>query len=60
MSSFIEKTSSGELHETSGQMTQMQAYMKSFIAADDYILMDGNSIVSKSDHISLSKKGYNT
>lgn len=55
MSSFTEKTSSGVLHETGGQMTQMQAYMKSFIAADDYILMDGTSIVSKSDHISQSK-----
>ena len=60
MNSFTEKTSSGVLYETGGQMTQMQAYMKSFSAADDYILMDGTSIVSKSDHISLSKKGYNT
>ena len=55
MSSFTEKTSSGVLRETGGQMTQMQAYMKSFIAADDYILVDGTSIVSKSDHISQSK-----
>lgn len=60
MNPFTEKTSSGVLHDTGGQLAQMQAYMKSFITSDDYILMDGTSIVSQSEHISMAKKGYNT
>ncbi len=60
MAPFTDKTSSAVLHETGGQAEQMHAYMKSFISRDDYILMDGTSIVSKSDNIPMAKKGYNT
>lgn len=56
---FNEKTSSGILNSIGGQPEKMQDYMKSFITQDDYILMDGTSIVSKSENISMVKNGYN-
>ena len=57
--SFSDKISSGILNQIGGREHDMQAYMKSFIAKGDYILMDGTQIVSKSQNIPLSKKGYN-
>lgn len=56
---FNDKTSSQLLHTIGEQSDNMQQYMKSFIGKDEYILMDGTSIVSKSEHISLAKTGYN-
>jgi transposase len=56
---FNDKTSSQVLHNIGSQTDNMHQYMRSFIGEDEYILMDGTSIMSKSDHISLSKVGYN-
>lgn len=56
---FNEKTSSSILHKIGGQLDKMQDYMRSFISDEDYILMDGTSIVSKSENISIAKNGYN-
>jgi transposase len=60
MATFNDKTASGVLNNIGGQKEQLYAYMKSFIGKDDYILMDGTSLVSKSANIGLARKGYNT
>lgn len=57
---FNDKTASGVLNYIGGQTEAMQAYMRSFIGRDDYILIDGTSIISKSENIPMVQKGYNT
>ena len=55
---FSEKQASGILNRIGGQPDKMLQYMKSFIGAGDYIVMDATNILSQSEHISLAKKGY--
>ena len=56
---FTDKTASAILNKTGGRTEAMQGYMKSFITAGDYILMDGTNITSKSEYIPAAKRGYN-
>ena len=56
---FNEKTSSATLKVIGGMPAQRQAYMKSFIKRDDYLLMDATNIFSNSHLMTLSRQGYN-
>lgn len=56
---FNEKTASGILNRTGSMAEAMQLYMKSFIEKGDYILMDATQVLSQSEQIPLSRKGYN-
>lgn len=57
---FSEKHASGVLNKIGGRHEQMLSYMKSFIAKDDFILMDATDIFSNSSNIPLAQKGYNS
>jgi transposase len=57
---FTDKTASEVLNSIGKQPEQMHHYMKSFVKEDDYILIDGTSIVSKSQRLDLAQVGYNT
>jgi len=56
---YNDKTASGLLNKLGQSMDQVHQYMRSFIKTDDYILMNGTNIISKSDQIDYAKKGYN-
>ncbi|HEY6915009.1 MAG TPA: transposase [Paludibacter sp.] len=56
---FNDKTASSVLNTVGAMHEQMLGYMKSFIARDEYLLMDLTHVFSKSDMITLSHKGYN-
>jgi len=56
---FNDKTSSSILKTIGGMHDQMLGYMKSFIAKDEYLLMDLTHVFSKSSLITISLKGYN-
>ncbi len=60
MPTFNDKTASIVLNHVGGQSEATQSYMRSFIGKDDYILIDGTSIISKSENIPMAQKGYNT
>jgi len=55
---FNEKQASGILNRIGGQPDKRAQYMRSFIATDDYILMDATNVLSQSAQIPLAKKGY--
>ncbi len=57
---FNEKTASAVLNAVGSMHEQMLGYMKSFIAKDEYLLMDLTHVFSKSSLITLSHKGYNS
>jgi len=57
--SFNEKTASLVLKTIGGMHEQKLDYMKSFIARDEYLLMDATNIFSSSSLITLAHKGYN-
>jgi len=56
--SFNEKTASGVLNAIGEMHEQKLAYMKSFIAKDEYLLMDATNVFSNSTLITLARKGY--
>jgi hypothetical protein len=56
---FNDKTSSMILKSVGGMHEQMLLYMKSFIAKDEYLLMDLTHVSSNSGLITLAHKGYN-
>lgn len=56
---FNEKTSSSVLKAVGTMQGQMLSYMKSFIARDEYLLMDLTHVFSNSGLMTLSCKGYN-
>ena len=56
---FNDKTPSLVLRTVGGMKEQMLFYMKSFIAKDEYLLMDLTHVFSNSSLMTLSRKGYN-
>ena len=56
---YNDKTSSLVLKTVGGMQEQMLSYMKSFIAKDEYLLMDLTHVFSNSSLMTLSRKGYN-
>lgn len=56
---FNDKTASSVLRAVGGMQGQMLGYMKSFIARDEYLLMDLTHVFSNSSLMTLSRKGYN-
>jgi len=56
--SFNEKTASGVLNAIGEMHEQKLAYMKSFIAKDESLLMDVANVFSNSTLITLARKGY--
>lgn len=59
LTKFNDKTSSFVLKTIGGMHDQMIGYMKFFIARDEYLLMDLTHVFSKSNLMSISRKGYN-
>jgi transposase len=57
---FNEKQSSYVLKKVGGMQQQMLSYMKTFIHKGEYMLIDATNILSNSNHISLSHKGYSS
>jgi Transposase DDE domain len=56
---FKQTTSSFVLNTIGKDIDALHSYMKSFIKQDDYILIDGTSIASKSELLETAKVGYN-
>lgn len=56
---FKQTTSSFILNSIGKDTTTMQEYMKEFVKQDEYILIDGTSIASKSELLETAKVGYN-
>ena len=56
---FNEKTATGVLKSVGEQHEAMLSYMRSFIAQDEYLLMDLTHVFSNSELLSLSRSGYN-
>ena len=59
LTKFNDKSSSFILKTIGGMHDQMLGYMKSFIAWDEYLLMDLTHVFSKSRLMTISRKGYN-
>jgi transposase len=57
--SFKQTTSSHILNSIGKNTDTMQEYMKEFVKQDEYILIDGTSIASKSELLESAKVGYN-
>ena len=55
---FNDKTASLVLKIVGGMQEQMLSYMKSFIAKEEYLLMDLTHVFSSSTLMTLSRKGY--
>lgn len=60
LNAFGEKYASGILNRIGGEREKILRYMKSFITAGEYMLMDATDIFSASGQIELAKKGYNS
>lgn len=56
---FNEKRSSAVLKTIGENPEKRLAYMKLFIHKGEYMLIDATNVFSKSNHISLARKGYN-
>lgn len=56
---FNDKTAATVLKSVGEQHVAMLGYMRSFIAQDEYLLMDLTHVFSNSELISLSRSGYN-
>lgn len=56
---FKQTTSSFILNSIGRDTATMQEYMKEFVKQDEYILIDGTSIASKSELLETAKVGYN-
>ena len=58
--SYNEKTFSAALREIGSLRENVSGYMKSFIKANDYVLVDMTNVFSASEQMRFSKEGYNS
>jgi Transposase DDE domain len=59
LGAYNEKTASAVLNRVGGLPQSRHDYMRSFIKAGDYILMDGTHVLSHSRQMDYVKPGYN-